>query len=535
MSSDYTSKLRSASRKTTIHTRSIPKSTEHTTNASKRHSDGDVPTIPSTPSRHSSDDSTRIISIDSVFPSTPPSRVRREIYGDRFIPVRDRNLATEFSLIGEPRTPSKGKRSNNGADTSPQSEVANRKYEAMLRTELLGEDFALDDLQTFSEDSPRTPRKLFTYGQSRSRNSEEIPVQVDSPYKAKYSTSPIGAVGQRILQSPQKLPRQISRTPVKVLDAPELQDDFYLNLVDWGSTDVLAVGLGMCVYLWNATTSKVTKLCDLGPGDSVTSVNWTQRGTHVAVGTNNGSVLIWDAEKCRKLRTMNGHTSRVGSLAWNNQVLTSGGRDRVIFHRDVRVPAQYFRKLDAHTQEVCGLKWNPDENMLASGGNDNMLMVWDHYENRILHKFTEHTAAVKAIAWNPSARGILVSGGGTADKTIKFWNTMTGSLLHSYDTGSQVCNILWSKTSNELVSTHGYAPNGGTGSNQVIVWKYDNMQRIATLTGHSYRVLYLSMSPDGKTIVTGAGDETLRFWDVFQSNQSSRRSSRPGIARNSVR
>jgi hypothetical protein len=102
-------------------------------------------------------------------------------------------------------------------------EIANRKYEAMLRTELLGEDFSLDDLQTFSEDSPRTPRKLFTYGQSRSRNSEEIPVQVDSPYKAKYSTSPIGAVGQRILQSPQKLPRQISRTPVKVLDAPELQ------------------------------------------------------------------------------------------------------------------------------------------------------------------------------------------------------------------------------------------------------------------------------------------------------------------------
>ncbi|KAI8581912.1 hypothetical protein K450DRAFT_229866 [Umbelopsis ramanniana AG] len=535
MSSDYTSKLRSASRKTTVHTRSIPKSKEHTSNASKRHSDDDVPTIPSTPSRHSSDDSSRIISIDSVFPSTPPSRVRREIYGDRFIPVRDRNLATEFSLIGDQRTPSKGKRSSNGIDTSPQSEIANRKYEAMLRTELLGEDFSLDDLQTFSEDSPRTPRKLFTYGHSRSRNAEEIPVQVDSPYKAKYSTSPIGAVGQRILQSPQKLPRQISRTPVKVLDAPELQDDFYLNLVDWGSTDVLAVGLGMCVYLWNATTSKVTKLCDLGPGDSVTSVNWTQRGSHVAVGTNNGSVLIWDAEKCRKLRTMNGHTSRVGSLAWNNQVLTSGGRDRVIFHRDVRVPAQYFRKLDAHTQEVCGLKWNPDENMLASGGNDNMLMVWDHYENRILHKFTDHTAAVKAIAWNPSARGVLVSGGGTADKTIKFWNTMTGSLLHSYDTGSQVCNILWSKTSNELVSTHGYAPNGGTGSNQVIVWKYDNMQRIATLTGHSYRVLYLSMSPDGKTIVTGAGDETLRFWDVFQSNQSSRRSSRPGIARNSVR
>lgn len=103
------------------------------------------------------------------------------------------------------------------------SEIASRKYEAMLRTELLGEEFAIEDLQTFSEDSPRTPRKLFTYGQSRSKISDDIPVQVDSPYKAKYSTSPIGAVGQRILQSPQKLPRQISRTPVKVLDAPDLQ------------------------------------------------------------------------------------------------------------------------------------------------------------------------------------------------------------------------------------------------------------------------------------------------------------------------
>lgn len=44
---------------------------------------------------------------------------------------------------------------------------------------------------------------------------------------------------------------------VQVLDAPALQDDFYLNLVDWSSHNVLAVGLGNCVYLWNACSSKV--------------------------------------------------------------------------------------------------------------------------------------------------------------------------------------------------------------------------------------------------------------------------------------
>ena len=46
---------------------------------------------------------------------------------------------------------------------------------------------------------------------------------------------------------------------MQVLDAPALQDDFYLNLVDWSSQNTLAVGLGSCVYLWSACTSKVRR------------------------------------------------------------------------------------------------------------------------------------------------------------------------------------------------------------------------------------------------------------------------------------
>ena len=41
------------------------------------------------------------------------------------------------------------------------------------------------------------------------------------------------------------------------------------------------------------------------------------------------------------------------------------------------------------------------------------------------------------------------------------------------------------------------------------------MKKVATLSGHSFRVLYLAQSPDGETVVTGAGDETLRFWNMF--------------------
>lgn len=86
-------------------------------------------------------------------------------------------------------------------------------------------------------------------------------------------------------------------------------------------------------------------------------------------------------------------------------------------------------------------------------------------------------------------------------------------MLNSIETGSQVCNLLFSKNVNELVSTHGFSQN------QINVWKYPSMKKIATLTGHQYRVLYLAASPDGQTLVTGAGDETLRFWNVFPKKE----------------
>ena len=55
-----------------------------------------------------------------------------------------------------------------------------------------------------------------------------------------------------------------------------------------------------------------------------------------------------------------------------------------------------------------------------------------------LSRYTEHVAAVKAIAWSPHQHGLLASGGGTADQYIRFWNTLTGQPLQAVHTGSQV-------------------------------------------------------------------------------------------------
>jgi len=65
--------------------------------------------------------------------------------------------------------------------------------------------------------------------------------------------------------------------------------------------------------------------------------------------------------------------SHVASLSWNSNSVASGSRDRTILQWDHRMTSnnRYLRKLTGHSQEVCGLRWSPDNQLLASGGNDN--------------------------------------------------------------------------------------------------------------------------------------------------------------------
>ncbi|CAN1789128.1 Protein FIZZY-RELATED 2 [Linum perenne] len=370
----------------------------------------------------------------------------KTIYFDRFIPSRS---ASNFELFHIASSSSPSPSSSSAASNSSLSaandggkEESPSAYAVLLRDALFG---------TNTPDKRDCPaRNIFRYKTETKQSMQSL-----SPFA-------FDDAGPGVSHSPVKAPRKVPRSPYKVLDAPALQDDFYLNLVDWSSNNVLAVGLGNCVYLWNACSSKVTKLCDLGIDDSVCSVGWAQRGTN--------------------------------NLAVVNVI------------------------------QVCGLKWSYDNRQLASGGNDNRLFVWNQHSTQPVLKYCEHTAAVKAIAWSPHLHGLLASGGGTADRCIRFWNTTTNSHLSCMDTGSQVCNLVWSKNVNELVSTHGYSQN------QIIVWRYPTMSKLATLTGHTYRVLYLAISPDGQTIVTGAGDETLRFWNVFPSPKSQNTDSEIGAS-----
>jgi WD40 repeat protein len=129
------------------------------------------------------------------------------------------------------------------------------------------------------------------------------------------------------------------------------------------------------------------------------------------------------------------------------------------------------------------------------------------------HNLIGHDACVKALCWCPWQSNVIISGGGTADKTIKSWDTITGKLLSSIDTKSQVSSIVCSIFSKEIISGHGYS------SPNIYLWKYPTMQKIAKLKGHDDRILDVSVLPDNETIASVSEDETIRFWKVFDQPQ----------------
>jgi cell division cycle protein 20 (cofactor of APC complex) len=396
---------------------------------------------------------------------------------DRFIPNRAK-VDDEFSYFALER----------------QDNIENVGQEPILTP---GQRKLKEQLNNLKSDSKKSQRRLIDCRKSLTPSFDRVENFTDQVRNCKDSIS--------AKMTPKKTTRAFPSLPLKVLDAPDIMNDYYLNLLHWGQNNKLAVALGQTVYLWNgddSTIETMTSLEEAGEehaNDYISSVQWSPNDAqYLAIGTSYHTIQIWDSKTKTKINEYQSHSNRVSSLAWHSpNVFSSGGKDSLIINHDLRMRRPIISYFTGHTQEICGLSWSPEGTILASGGNENMLCFWDmnfqthnnndnnnstgglsqqSYSPRLkLDQY--HIAAVKALSWCPWQRNILASGGGTADRNIKIWNASYGTgseaLLKSVDTGSQVCSLQWSDHSKELVSSHGFSDY------QLCIWKYQDMTKVS--------------------------------------------------------
>lgn len=331
-----------------------------------------------------------------------------------------------------------------------------------------------------------------------------------------------------------------------VLDAPDFLDDYYTNLLDWSSRGQVAIALGNSVYTWQGEGTRTLVTTGDGEDRLPTAVSWSSDGAYLAIGTSavpgvkQARMEVWDVDAERLVRKTL-YPDRINVSRWAPEgggggfcrVLAIGGRDNQVILQDMRDRSTGYSRLNGHAGQICGLEWEPPSVSsssssgcrLVSGGNDNVMKVWEPAarRDRPLATLEGHEAAVKAIAWCPWKRNLLASGGGTADGSIRLWD-LGGSVGDDTkpflveDCGSQVCGLRWSRTSRELVSAHGFSRN------HLCLWSFSprkqELYRMTDFLGHTARVTQMTQSPEGHVVCTGSGDETIRFWKMFEPQRA---------------
>lgn len=347
-----------------------------------------------------------------------------------------------------------------------------------------------------------------------------------------------------------------------------LEDDFYLNLLAWspahlGPGGLVTLGVNKdTIKLFDPSNSLVSneeqvfrdevKIHTLASIPKLASLSWAPSSNLLAVGTKAGTVCLVDAgkpdSKHASYNLKGRHEGRVGVVRWSGPwTLTSAAKDSRVIIQDIRSKTGVTLNMQAHRQEVCGLAWDNESSYfssssmatyLASGGNDNLVNIWDIRMSEIgsnsskpLTTLYEHTAAVKALAWSPHQRGLLATGGGTADRTIRFWRPYCNypidgtipskanevSSLQTFHASSQVCAMGWSPFGSELCTTHGFTDN------DIQLWSIKSGHTCHPIKAHSSRVLFMANGQGEMVdcIATGsAGDNIIRIWRIFRSYRS---------------
>lgn len=208
------------------------------------------------------------------------------------------------------------------------------------------------------------------------------------------------------------------------------------------------------------------------------------------------------------LHTLTGHSRWVTAVAISPdaEIIASGGLDDSIKIWN-RSTGALLRTLIGHSKPINCLSISPDRQILVSGSDDDTIRLWHLADGRLLRSLTGHTRDVSSVVI--SADGQLLASG-SEDRTVRLWKLTTGESLRSFSgLAGMVRSVALSPDGQFLVS-------GGL-DNQIKLWSLRTNEPVRTLpNGHFNSVNGVVITPDGKTLVSASKDKTIKVWDLVK-------------------
>ncbi|MET1034382.1 MAG: hypothetical protein ABWX68_03985 [Arthrobacter sp.] len=262
----------------------------------------------------------------------------------------------------------------------------------------------------------------------------------------------------------------------------------------------------------------VDKMIEVGSRVRSVAVNPTR--TVFASGEESGAVRLWNANTGEPVRDGvllagsggNGADEKaVNAVAFSPDggLIASGGEDGRVRIWDVGSREPRGDPLTGNDRSVNAVAFSPDGGLIASGGEDGTVRLWDvDLHEQVGDPLTGHVLPVNAVAFS---RGGLIASGGE-DGTVRLWDV---------DLREQVGDPL--SRQKLPVNAVAFSPDGGLiasgGSDRTVrLWDVGSRQEKAELVAHKNWVLSVAFSPDGKRLVSGSADYTLLLWNVDPSD-----------------
>ncbi|MBD2435919.1 NB-ARC domain-containing protein [Nostoc sp. FACHB-110] len=238
----------------------------------------------------------------------------------------------------------------------------------------------------------------------------------------------------------------------------------------------------------------------------ISALAFSPNGKTLAMSDANGKICLWrDFAAEEQLLTCIGHIDGVQAIAFNpnSTILASGGNDQNVKLWDVDT-GQCLKTLTEHPERVKSLAFSPQGDILAIGSDDWVIHLWTMADSKYHQQLQAHQGSILSVVFSPQGK-ILASA--SSDKTIKLWNFHKGKCLATLQGHTDsVDSLAFHHNGHLLVS--------GSEDQTIKLWSIPEGKCLRTFHGHSDRVSTVALAPHSDILASGSDDHTIKLWHL---------------------
>ena len=257
------------------------------------------------------------------------------------------------------------------------------------------------------------------------------------------------------------------------------------------------------IKIWNLQTGELRRNIQNAHQDKITTLGISHNGKKLVTGSADQTIRIWDLKTGKLLRNIPAHDGQVKAITISSdgQKIVSVGSDKLMKLWNIETGSRIITRLPDEEHEVNALAFSPNGQILVTGSSNGTIRLWTSTLAR-RQTLEGHTQAINAIAISPDNNTLASA---SEDGTIKIWDLNTGEeegvIVAST---SPVKSLVFSADSRTIVS----------GGEQITLWDTIAERKLQTFFGHSEEVTSLAITPDGKSLVSGSLDRTIKVWRI---------------------